>query len=234
MSIDPFYHHVIDNFFDRDTALSISSEFFDFDDPRWFFYNNPLEKKKTMNHWVQFPAESYKQFSYLCSEKFINYLSKITEVKNLYPDVGLHGGGWHLHGRGQKLNVHKDYSIHPKLKLQRRLNLIIYMTPDWNPDWGGGLEFWSHNPETNRPLECRKRIDCIFNRAVIFDTTQNSWHGLPNPIDCPENVYRKSLAVYYLTDPPINCDPRQRALYAPTEDQINNSEIELLIKERSH
>lgn len=233
MSTDPFYHLVIDNFFDEKIAQAISEEFFDFDDPRWFYYNNPLEKKKTMNHWLHFPGESYRQFTFLCSDTFVRHLSNITGVSNLYPDVGLHGGGWHLHGQGQKLNVHKDYSIHPKLKLQRRLNLIVYLTPDWNPGWGGGLELWSHDKETDQPKECRQRIDCIFNRAVIFDTTQNSWHGLPNPISCPENVYRKSLAVYYLTEPPTDCDPRQRALYAPTEDQKNSQEISALIQERS-
>ncbi len=106
------------------------------------------------------------------------------------------------------------------------------MEPDWNLRWGGGLELWSHNTETNRPKEKIVKIDNIFNRAVLFDTTQNSWHGFPDPLTCPEGKYRKSLAVYYLTDPQQGTDPRPRALYAPTKEQENNPEILNLIEER--
>ena len=65
---------------------------------------------------------------------------------------------------------------------------------------GGGLEFWSHDEENNRPLEKVKVVEPVFNRAVLFDTTQNSWHGFPQPITFPEGKMRKSFAVYYMTD----------------------------------
>ena len=130
------------------------------------------------------------------------------------------------------MNVHLDYSIHPKLKLQRKLNLIIYLEEDWNTEWGGNLEFWSHNKEKNKPDKIFVTIDNTFNRAVLFDTTQNSWHGFPEPLTCPEGKYRKSLAVYYLTDPPEGTDQRPRALYAPTKEQENDPEILKLIQER--
>ena len=137
-------------------------------------------------------------------------------------------------GRGGKLNIHLDYSIHPKLKLQRKLNLILYLSEDWNISWGGSLEFWSHNQELNRPNQREVTIENIFNRAVIFDTTQNSWHGFPNPLTCPEDKYRKSIAVYYLTDPPEGTDSRLRALYAPTKDQENDANILSLIQKRTN
>jgi len=228
----PFYHHVIDDFFNEEKAITISKEFPNYNSDAWFCYNNPLENKKSCNNWYHFGPETYNTFSYLNSKEFITQLQKITGIENLYPDIGLHGGGLHIHGPGGKLNVHLDYSIHPKLKLQRKLNLIIYLEPDWNLRWGGGLELWSHNTETNRPKEKIVKIDNIFNRAVLFDTTQNSWHGFPDPLTCPEGKYRKSLAVYYLTDPPQGTDPRPRALYAPTKEQENNPEILNLIEER--
>jgi Rps23 Pro-64 3,4-dihydroxylase Tpa1-like proline 4-hydroxylase len=168
----------------------------------------------------------------LNSKEFIKQLQKITGISKLYPDIGLHGGGPHIHGIGGKLNVHLDYSIHPKLKLQRKLNLIIYLEEDWNPKWGGNLELWSHNKEKNKPDKRFVTIDNVFNRAVLFDTTQNSWHGFPEPLTCPEGKYRKSLAVYYLTDPPEEINQRPRALYAPTKEQESNPEILKLIEER--
>lgn len=231
--MNPFYHHIIDNFLDKETAVKISKEFPDYNSDAWFFYNNPLENKKTCNNWYYFGSETYKILSYLNSQEFILKIKKITGIKNLYPDIGLHGGGLHIHGTGGKLNIHLDYSIHPKLKLQRKLNLIIYLAENWNTDWGGSLEFWSHNSEKNKPKEKVVTIDNIFNRAILFDTTQNSWHGFPEPLKCPEHTYRKSLAVYYLTDPPEGTDPRPRALYAPYKEQQESPEILELIDIRS-
>ena len=45
----------------------------------------------------------------------------------LFIDPGLHGGGWHIHSNKGNLNPHLDYSIHPKMDIQRRLNLIVYL-----------------------------------------------------------------------------------------------------------
>lgn len=227
----PFNYYIIDNFLDLEKAKAISQEFPKYNSNIWYCYNNPLENKKTCNNWYQFGPETYQSLSYLNSPKFIQKLQKLTGISKLYPDIGLHGGGLHIHGTGGKLNVHLDYSIHPKLKLQRKLNLIIYLTEDWDCEWGGGLEFWSHK-EKNKPDKRIVTVDNIFNRAVLFDTTQNSWHGFPKPLTCPEHTYRKSLAVYYLTDPPEGTDTRLRALYAPTKEQEDNPEILKLIEER--
>ena len=228
----PFYHQIIDNFFNQEQAKLISKEFPDYNSDIWYCYNNPLENKKTCNNWYHFGPETYKTLIMLNSKEFIKQLQKITGISKLYPDIGLHGGGLHIHGIGGKLNVHLDYSIHPKLKLQRKLNLIIYLEEDWNPKWGGNLELWSHNKEKNKPDKRFVTIDNVFNRAVLFDTTQNSWHGFPEPLTCPEGKYRKSLAVYYLTDPPEEINQRPRALYAPTKEQESNPEILKLIEER--
>jgi len=186
-----------------------------------------------LQHWLRFPPEIYQTLQDLCSNDFIESIKSMTGIKNLYPDYGLHGGGLHIHGRGGNLNIHKDYSIHPRLKMQRKLNLIVYMSDDWDPTWGGGLELWSNNSETNRPEELVKTIEPKFNRAILFDTTQDSWHGLPKPLTCPDGNYRKSLAVYYLTDVNENTEQRYRALFVPTEEQLTDPDIVKLCKERS-
>ena len=232
-SIDPFYHVVIDDFFDATIADKLSDEFINYNDEHWVFYNNQIENKKTINEWRMFPKHIYSTFNSFCSPAFVEMLQDITGISKLYPDYGLHGGGCHMHGRNGKLNVHKDYSLHPKLGLQRKLNLIVYLSKDWDTSWGGGLELWSHDDTTNQPKDKVKEIECVFNRAVLFDTTQNSWHGLPNEITCPENVYRKSLAMYYLIDPEVDVDTRERALFAPTEQQKNDNNVKALIEQRA-
>ena len=229
----PFDYWVVDDFLPTETARQLSNEFMDYNYPKWYCYNNPLENKKSCNDWWEFPPKTYEFFMHLSSSDFVQKIKTLTGIESLYPDIGLHGAGWHIHGTGGKLNVHLDYSIHPKLNLQRKLNLILYLTEDWNTDWGGGLELWSHDDQKHRPKKCEKVVDNVFNRAIIFDTTQNSWHGFPEPITCPEGTYRKSLAFYYLTDPPQNVDNRKRALYAPYKDQENNKEVLELIKRRA-
>ncbi len=234
LNAKPFNHIVIDNFFHSEFANKLEGDFPNFNDKSWYFYNNPIEHKKTMNHWDRFPKDTYQAFSFLNSQGFINQIQELTNIKNLLPDVGLNGGGWHMHSKDGKLNVHLDYSMHPKLMLERRLNIIIYMCKDWQESWGGELGLWSHDAKKNKPKECIHKIVPIFNRAVIFDTTQNSWHGLPEELRCPDGIYRKSLAVYYLSELRKNTSKRGKALFAPYKDQKNDPEIIELIKKRSN
>jgi Rps23 Pro-64 3,4-dihydroxylase Tpa1-like proline 4-hydroxylase len=230
----PFSHVVIDDFFDLETAQNIADSFFTHDDSSWTVaYDNPVEKKKACSHWDKFPPSIYSALFYLCSAEFIRQLSEITSNEFIVADYGLHGGGMHSHNAGGKLNIHKDYYLHPKLTYQRNYNLIIYMTPEWNNNWGGGLEFWSHDDANGQPAERVSYIENKFNRAVLFDTTQNSWHGLPEPLSCPPNKARQSLATYYLSPIKENAEDRKRALYAPYKDQKNDPEIVNFCKKRS-
>ena len=160
-------------------------------------------------------------------------MQELMGIEKLYPDYGLHGGGYHIHKKGGKLNLHKDYSIHPKLKLRRRLNLIIFLSQDWNPEWGGALELWSNDPENNKPKDKVVEIECLFNRAVVFDTVAPYWHGLPTPINCPEDRFRKTIAMYYLDDPEEETEERYRALFAPSEEQQDDNEVLSFIEKRS-
>jgi hypothetical protein len=82
------------------------------------------------------------------------------------------------------------------------------------------------------PSELKKSVAPVFNRAILFDTTQNAWHGLPEPILCPEDITRNSLAVYYLGDPGPKTEDRGKALFAPYKDQIGDPEILKLIEKR--
>ena len=230
---EPFNHVVIDNFFEESVANNIASEYPSVSTDKGVFYNNPIEVKKAIGDWNQFPKNTYSAFQYMCSQDFLNKLEKITGIQGLIADYGLHGGGYHMHPRGGKLNVHKDYSIHPKLGLERRINIIVYLTPDWQESWGGGLQLWTHDEEHNLPKEMAKQVHNQFNRAIIFDTTQNSWHGLPDKIQCPEGMSRNSLAIYYLSEPRQRIETHSRALFAPHKDQSKDEEVLDFIRKRS-
>ena len=229
----PFPHLIVDNFFEEDVARRLESEFPEFEDSIWHEYGNAIEVKKVCNNWNAFPESTYKVFSHLNSPQFVDFLSKVLfGALKLFSDPGLNGGGWHIHARGGKLNTHLDYSLHPKLGMQRKLNIIVYLNSDWREEWGGNLGFWG-NKDSAAPGGLVKEVVPKFNRAVIFDTTKNSWHGLPNPLECPPSQCRKSLAVYYLVSAESNVDPRAKALFAPAADQANDAEVLDLIKKRA-
>ncbi len=229
----PFDHIVLDDFFDPKVASSLSEEFPEFQSPVWHEYRNAIEIKKTCNDYNEFTPLTYALFAYLNSPGFLTCLETFTGISPLFPDPGLNGGGWHIHARGGKLNQHLDYNIHPKLGLQRKLNLIVYMNAQWQDTWGGELGFWSAKAKKKTPEDLIEVIVPKFNRAVLFDTTQNSWHGLVGPVNGPEGQCRKSIAIYYLTVPPDGEENRGKALFAPAKGQERDAAVLDLIRKRA-
>ncbi|MFP3942806.1 MAG: 2OG-Fe(II) oxygenase [Alphaproteobacteria bacterium] len=128
------------------------------------------------------------------SSQFLDFLEEMTGIRGLIPDPHFMGGGLHETARGGYLKIHADFNVHPRLNLKRRLNLILFLNEDWREDWGGQLELW----ETDMSVR-RHSISPVANRAVVFNTDPTSFHGHPEPLACPENVYRRSIALYYYT-----------------------------------
>jgi Rps23 Pro-64 3,4-dihydroxylase Tpa1-like proline 4-hydroxylase len=233
----PFGHLVVDNFLPIDLAESLNeslqSNIIALRD-NWKEYNNPLEKKALLNDYSRFPKEVYSYFLALNSKLVTNLISSISDIDKLVPDVGLHGGGVHIHTQGGKLNVHQDYSLHPRTGLQRRLNIILYLNKNWDTAWGGGLGLYTEKISEEAPDELIKTIDCVFNRAVIFDTAPGSWHGLPDPIRCPHDTLRVSLAYYYTREPLFDAPTRGAVRFAPTPEQALDPAIAELIQQRGN
>ena len=229
----PFDHCVIDNFFIPNIAEGLDNEFLKYSDKKWFFYNNAIENKKALNDWNLFPKLTYDVFTELMSNNFVSLIESFVNVK-LYVDHGLHGGGWHIHSTGGNLNPHLDYSLHPKLRKLRKLNLICYLSKDLKLEHGGNLGFYNQSEFDKKPSKLIKEIQPIFNRAVIFDTTQNSWHGMSSPLSQPKGIFRKSLAVYYLTDFVDGNESRERAMFAARDDQKGDKSVNDLIELRSN
>jgi len=229
----PFNHVVIDNFFKEDIALNIFNDMPGYDENTDARYDNLIEKKRTIQNWHKFSKNIYKALSFLIDQRFTYYLRTMSLEPDLVADFGLHGGGIHMHQTGDYLNTHLDYDIHPKLDLKRKLNLIVYLNPNWKEEWGGNISLWSHDDETNQPKDLVTSIWPKFNRAVIFDTTQNSWHGVVEGINAPEGQYRKSLALYYLIPTDDLDNKRQKALFTPRVEQKGNEDVMELIKVRS-
>ena len=224
----PFPNVEIDSFFEPDIADALYHSFPKVtDDHKWIIYNNPIEKKYALTDFSALPQ--FKDlFNLLQSNQFVEFIRKITGIDNLEADPHLHGAGLHQHIRGGKLDMHLDYSIHPITGKERRVNLIIYFTKDWKDEFGGAIELWGEDF-----THCEKQLLPCFNKAILFRTSDVSYHGLPLPIQCPENNSRKSIAIYYVSDPrPNSGNIRYKAQFRPLPTQPVNDKLEQLYRIR--
>jgi 3,5-epimerase/4-reductase len=194
ISAEPFEHVIIPNFLNSEYAEEIYNKFPN-DYTNWHKYCNPIEVKYAFDNINELTDPLKNIFYLLSTENIIDKISKLTNIDNLEYDEYLHGAGLHAHPRNGRLNMHLDYEKHPITGKQRRLNIILYMSKDWKEEWNGQTELWDKDMK-----ECKIKSHVIFNSAILFKTNDISWHGLPEIIKCPDDIYRKSIAYYYVSN----------------------------------
>lgn len=198
LSRRPFHHWVADGFLHDDKVREINAQWPAPDDPRWYIETGVAAASKgamlfpkRLPEMAQLLAEQlYSPASCAALSAFIGF--------DLRPDPWLHegperpmlGGGLHEIHPGGLLNVHVDFEKHPS-GLRRVANLLIYLNEHWDSTWGGDLELHGKTIQAIAP---------IGGRAVLFQTTSESWHGHPHPLACPQGVTRRSLALYYYAE----------------------------------
>lgn len=202
---EPYPHIFLDNFLEEWAAEEALAEFPAVKDAGWIHYVHVNEKKHGLNKMDMLPPFVRSVIKELNSPEFVSYLSQLTGIPNLLPDDMLEGGGLHQSGRNGFLNVHADFTVHPhKRNWRRRVNVLVYLNKDWKPEYRGDLELWDRQMKG-----VVQKIAPIFNRCVVFNTDEDSYHGLPDPILCPEDMTRKSIALYYFTEEAVT--PRLRS-----------------------
>lgn len=158
-------------------------------------YENPLELKYVVEPLGQRPF--LKQLvGKLCATDWLKFLTDLTGIGPLVPDELLYGGGLSIVPPGGYLGLHRDLELHPANRLERRINVALFLNSEWHDEWGGHLEFWSQ--ANGRPKELVRRIRPRFGRIVLFDP--QGLHGF-QPTTCPPGVYRLSLQLFYYTQP---------------------------------
>ncbi len=195
-SAHPFPHIQIDNFFSNKYLDEVLEEFPDLSNlTKSQNYKNQNEIKFANNDYKNFPEKIKFFFNFLNSEFFLNFLQTLTSIEEkLEADNELNGGGLHEIKSGGLLKVHTDFSKHPNNNLDRRINVLIYLNKNWKEEYKGCLELWDKEMK-----QCKQKILPSFNKMVIFSTTDFSNHGHPDPIDCPKEISRKSIALYYFS-----------------------------------
>lgn len=222
-----FRHVVMENFLDEDFCRVVGSGFevalSHKDHGATKSHRDVLRKTGTPNLRVM-TDEQVTVFEEIHSERFLAFLEKLTGIYPIYADKELKGGGLHSSARGGYLNVHTDFNFHPSNDTHRRLNLILYVNETWKEEWEGALELWNSDVS-----ECVAKVFPKFNRAVLFETSEISFHGHPVPLACPDGVTRKSIAVYYYSKWPDGLERRAKTYYVLTPQQKGalRSDVEL-------
>lgn len=193
----PFKHCVVDDFFDESIAYELMNSFPSLDDKIWEKTNDEnIEVKYRTNFQSEFdvPDGLINAFRIFNSSIFLKSISKVFAIPKLLPDPYYSGGGLNVTEKGGLLDVHVDGNYHDASGLNRRINVILYLNPGWENSWGG--EFGLYSDDGTKLI---KKVEPIFNRLVIFDTHDKSFHGLPDALNFPEGKNRKSIILYYYT-----------------------------------
>jgi hypothetical protein len=192
--LDPFPHWVASGFLPLAAVHEINREWPDVGYPGWRIENGRKSKKASLLFPARLPPAAHALASEMMSPATVEALSRITDLPllpdpwfNEGPIVPRLGGGLHeIHVNGL-LGMHLDFTEHPS-GLTRCLNLLVYLNETWSTEWGGALQLDGFGKKTIYPTG---------GTAVMFQTTDRSWHGHPHPLACPPGKSRRSLALYF-------------------------------------
>lgn len=199
----PFPHIVIDDLFPAEPLRRVVEEFPGRREGRFSDAHSKLKTGYQME-MIDSPY-IHNLLAALNSAQFLGFLEEMTGIKGLIPDPHFLGGGLHETKRGGHLSVHVDFNVHRPLQLRRRMNLILFLNENWEEEWGGTLELWE--------TDMSKRVHAVLphmGRAVVFNTDPGSYHGHPDPLNTPDDVLRRSIALYYYTAPEGGVLPAER------------------------
>jgi hypothetical protein len=193
----PWPHIVLDDFTAPDVLDRVREEAVAVDKARR--YAKFLDRKTDHNKFAFTPdvvgPETSRLVNFLNSGAFVSYLEKLTGISGLLTDPSYFGGGLHKIQTGGYLEIHADFNHLKRYNLERRLNLLLYLNKDWANSYNGNLELW------DRPsMSLVTTVAPLFNRCVIFSTTEESLHGHPAPLATPAGIDRMSIALYYYTN----------------------------------
>lgn len=192
----PFPHIVLDDVLTPAAFKEAVAEFPAIKDPFWKGYLHVNETKYCNvqpDTWADHLQAVARDF---CSPRFVRYLEELTGIENLIPDWTMDGGGLHQTLRGGHLNIHADFTTHHTHEdWARRVNILLYLNEEWQEEWGGQLELWNKDMSA-----IEAKVTPRGNRMLVFSTGDDTFHGHPDGLECPPDMARRSLALYYFTE----------------------------------
>ena len=215
----PFPHIAIDDFINADILRDLLTQFPGSEGLEYF--DRDQERLKYQYHPQICGPKVRNLLTELNSQAFLAFLSAMTGYEGLISDPYYAGGGLHETKRGGHLGVHADFNVHGEMHVVRRLNLLVYLNDDWDEAWGGNLELWDTAMKS-----CQKKVAPIIGRAVVFNTSLDSFHGHPDPLACPPERSRRSIATYYYQSPVEGLAnvPKRTTVFKPRPDSKDRTD----------
>lgn len=190
---EPYHHICIDNFLPEPVIAQVCKDLDTLPDAESSF-SRAQENLKSSYNPDRLPEYSRNLFHAFNSRAFILFLEDMTGITGLIPDPYFIGAGIHKTLNGGHLDIHADFNVHGHMRVERRLNVLIYLNPDWQEDWGGSFEVWDKQMTTKMAS-----FVPTYNRMVCFSTGSDTFHGNPEPVNHPDGKPRQSIALYYYT-----------------------------------
>lgn len=212
---EPFPHVVMDQFFEQDFADQLCTEFPPFEAGNALAETGKLGKK-SVNKDLNGMGGAYRELAqYLVSEDFQDLVCQITGIDELM--TVLDAGGTQESLDGADLAPHLDYNFMDWRgeTLHRRINVLIYLNKDWHEGWGGNFEV--HSDPWQPMSNLVKRYAPHFNRVIIMETSERSWHGHDLiRLQDAQGQSRKSISAYLFSRsrPDSEIAPRRSTFYA--------------------
>lgn len=213
---EPYPHICIDDFLPTEIVDHVIADLATLPDAEMSF-SRAQENLKSSYNPDRLPKYTHDLLYSFNSRHFILFLEEMTGIKGLIPDPYFIGAGIHRTLNGGHLDIHADFNVHKQMRVERRLNVLIYLNHDWQPDWGGSFEIWDKQMS-------RKVASFVptYNRMVCFSTGSDTFHGNPEPVNHPEGKPRQSIALYYYTATWNDTRVEHSTLFKPrpgTQDQ---------------
>ncbi len=217
-SAEPYHHICIDNFLPTPVIDQVIAELDQLPEAERSF-SRAQENLKSSFIPERLPGFTKNLFYAFNSRPFILFLEEMTGIKGLIPDPYYTGAGIHKTQNGGHLDIHADFNLHKQMRVERRLNVLIYLNRDWQEEWGGCFEIW--DKEMTRQMA---KFTPTYNRMVCFSTGSDTFHGNPEPVNHPQGEPRQSIALYYYTATWDDTRKEHTTLFKPrpgTKDQAD-------------
>ena len=192
-SAEPYDHICVDNFLPASILERVRADIASLPAAEASFQSARENLKSSYNPEL-LPFFTKSLFHAFNARPFILFLEEMTGIKGLIPDPYFMGAGIHKTLNGGHLDIHADFNLHRQMQLERRLNVLIYLNPDWRPEWGGNFEIWDKQMSRKEAS-----FTPVYNRMVCFSTGSDTFHGNPEPVNHPSGEPRLSIALYYYT-----------------------------------
>lgn len=190
---EPYNHICLDNFLPEAVIDRVIADLEHLPQAETSF-SRAQENLKSSYIPERLPEFTRNLFYAFNSRPFVLFLEEMTGIKGLIPDPYFTGAGIHRTLNGGHLDIHADFNVHKQMRVERRLNVLIYLNPGWQEDWGGCFEVW--DKAMTRQMA---KFTPTYNRMVCFSTGSDTFHGNPEPVNHPEGKPRQSIALYYYT-----------------------------------